>query len=75
MYIQVKFYATLARYQPENSQAYPVEQGETPESLLHKLGVESNEVKVCFVNSKHADLQTELQNGDKVAFFPAVGGG
>ncbi|MFW6178126.1 MAG: pseudouridine synthase [Desulfohalobiaceae bacterium] len=75
MHIQLKLYATLAKHQPENSQAYPLEPGDTPRRLLSRLGVGEQEVKVCFVNSRHADLDTALQDGDKVAFFPAVGGG
>jgi molybdopterin converting factor small subunit len=75
MQVQLKLYATLAQYQPESSQAYPLDPGDTPRSLLHKLGLEEKEVKVCFVNSRHQGLDTPLQDGDKVAFFPAVGGG
>ncbi|MFP4392372.1 MAG: MoaD/ThiS family protein [Desulfohalobiaceae bacterium] len=75
MQVQLKLYATLAKYQPDNSLDYPLETGDTPRTLLAKLGVEEQEVKVCFVNSRHNDLDTPLQDGDKVAFFPAVGGG
>lgn len=75
MQVQLKFYATLSKYEPENSQAYPIKENDTPWSLLQRLGVDPEEVKVCFVNNKHSDLQTRLQEGDKVAFFPAVGGG
>ncbi|MFO8033411.1 MAG: MoaD/ThiS family protein [Desulfohalobiaceae bacterium] len=75
MQVQLKLYATLAKYQPDNSQAYPLESGDTPRALLYKLGVGEQEVKVCFVNSRHVDLDKALQDGDKVAFFPAVGGG
>jgi molybdopterin converting factor small subunit len=33
------------------------------------------EIKVAFVNGKHAHMRTQLQEGDRVALFPAVGGG
>jgi sulfur carrier protein ThiS len=75
MHISVKCYATLKGYQPENSQSFSLDDGATLSDLLGRLGLPSDEVKVAFVNGKHADRGRRLQDGDHVALFPAVGGG
>jgi len=75
MVISIKCYATLAPHQPEQSEAYPIEHGETIHSLLNKLGLRDNDVKLAFHNGKHATLDTPIQDGDRLALFPAVGGG
>lgn len=75
MDIQVKCYATLAPYQPEDADHFPITPGESVLSLLKRLGLDKSEVKVVFVNGKHAAAEQELTHGDRVAVFPAVGGG
>jgi len=75
MHISVKCYATLAPYQPHDNDRYPVTDGETLESLLKRLGLQVKDVKLFFVNGKNATLDTLLQDGDRVALFPPVGGG
>ncbi len=75
MNISIKCYATLAEYQPDNGNDFPVASNECLFDVVNRLGVESKEVKIAFVNGKYASLNTKLQDGDKVALFPAVGGG
>ncbi|MEF8823180.1 MAG: MoaD/ThiS family protein [Desulfohalobiaceae bacterium] len=74
MLISVKSYATLRGYQPEDG-VLEVEEGASVNTVLQKLGLPPEEAKVVFVNGKHASLDQVLQEGDKIALFPSVGGG
>ncbi len=47
----------------------------TVKDVIHTLKIPCEEVKVVFVNGKHASLQTKLKDGDRIGIFPAVGGG
>jgi len=75
MDIQVKCYATLARHQPRNGEQFSVEPGTSVGDLVGLLGITPEAVKVSFVNGKHVDQDCVVSEGDRVAFFPAVGGG
>lgn len=75
MKIQIRCYATLAKYQPSSGDEFPVDPGSTVIDVAHGLNIELEEIKVAFVNGKHAPLATGLEDGDRVALFPAVGGG
>ena len=49
--------------------------GLTVSVLLGGGGVPADVVRVVIVNGQTAALETVLQEGDRVALFPAVGGG
>jgi molybdopterin converting factor small subunit len=74
MRIWVKFYATLREYQPQNN-VVEVTEGARVETVLQSLGLPREAAKVVFVNNRHGSLEQILQEGDKMAVFPAVGGG
>jgi molybdopterin converting factor small subunit len=75
MRIQVKCYATLAPKQPENHEEYEVPAGETIHALMDRLELPSDEVKIIFRNGRKAEGDEELAEGDRIGFFPPVGGG
>jgi len=75
MGIEIKCFATLARFLPENGDDYPVEPGETIRSLVEKLGMPVDDVTLMFVNSVRSGPDTEIRDGDRVGLFPPVGGG
>jgi molybdopterin converting factor small subunit len=75
MGIELRCFATLARYLPENAADYPVDKGETIRSLAAKLGIPEQDVTLMFINSARAYLDSEIRDGDRVGIFPAVGGG
>lgn len=75
MVIEIKCFATLVKYLPENKDCYPIEPGETIRSLVTKLGMPVDDVTLMFVNSVRSDLDTEINGGDRVGLFPPVGGG
>lgn len=74
MLVSIKLYATLRGYQPRDG-VLQVEEGVPVKEVLHSLGVPLDEAKVVFVNGRHASLEQEIRDGDKLAAFPAVGGG
>lgn len=75
MGIEIKLFATLAKYLPENSKDYPIDNGETIRSLIEKLGVPEKEATLLFINSAKAELDSEIKDDDRVGIFPPVGGG
>lgn len=75
MQITVKCFATLARHQPENADAFEVPDGLGVGGLVELLGMDPADVKIMFVNGRHAAPGTKLAPGDRVGLFPAVGGG
>ena len=75
MGIEIKCFATLAKFAPENAGDYPLEPGETISTLIHRLGMPEKEVTLMFVNSLRSSPDTELKDGDRVGLFPPVGGG
>jgi molybdopterin converting factor small subunit len=75
MGIEIKCFATLAKYLPENGDDYPVTPGETVLSLIGKLGIPEKDVTIVFVNNLRSGMETPLSDGDRVGLFPPVGGG
>ena len=75
MGIEIKCFATLAKFLPENGDDYPIEPGETIRSLIAKLGMPEKEVTLMFINSLRSAPDSELKDGDRVGLFPPVGGG
>ncbi len=58
----------------KESQTYRLSEGQTVGDLVEKAGIEKNDVKIAFVNSKIVDFDTILADGDRVGLAPAVGG-
>jgi len=75
MGIEIKLFATLAKYLPENGDDYPIEEGETIRSIVEKLDIPVEDISLMFVNSCRSNLETELKDKDRVGIFPPVGGG
>ncbi|HDQ40978.1 MAG TPA: MoaD/ThiS family protein [Desulfonatronum sp.] len=74
MILEVKCYATLVKYQPEQKDLLLGPQP-TLRDLIGFLGIPEAELKLRFVNGVHVGLDHELHEGDRVGLFPAVGGG
>ncbi len=45
------------------------------EQLADLIGIPRAEIKIVMVNGRQSDLSTAVRDGDRVAYFPAVGGG
>ena len=80
MRIEVRLYASLARYMPaQGTKGFPemmeVAEGLTIQELLQQLKVPVDSVKVIFLNGLHASGDQVLRQGDRVGVFPPVAGG
>lgn len=77
MKVETKCFATLVDKEAcdyRNSTSYDLAEGQTVGHLADMAGVAKNDIKTIFVNGRHANLDTALSHGDRVGFFPAVGG-
>ena len=79
MQIDVFLYASLARYLPqpnrEKHARLSLPAGATAGDILRQLEVPEKKVKLIFVNGVRKDISAPLADGDRVGFFPPVGGG
>ena len=80
MKIELKLYASLARFMPDQkggsaSSVIDVGEGTTISELLEALRVPANAVKLIFLNGVHAKRDQVLKEGDRVGIFPPVAGG
>jgi molybdopterin converting factor small subunit len=73
--IQIRLFASLGRYMPDNADSFPVIPGETVRELALHLGIPLESAKLIFVNGQKSDLGATLSGGERVAIFPPVGGG
>ncbi len=74
-YINIKLYATIKRFLPNQNDKYPITPGITIENLLAGLGVPKKHVKLIFINGKRGEMTSTLGGGERVGIFPPVGGG
>ncbi len=77
MKIYAKCFATLARdgacdYAESTPFALPADT--TVRKFLRYVGVARETVKIAFVNNRIVALDQPLEDGDRVALAPAVGG-
>ncbi len=79
MEVTVALYATLIRYNPEGSGNQPFKvhltEGATVKDLLNHLGIGEGEAKQYFIRHKSQPVDYQLEEGERVAIFPAIAGG
>jgi len=74
MKIKVKLFATL-RKERFDEKNFEIDSGSDIEYLLKKIQLKKDEIAIIFINGKHADLNTIINDGDDIALFPPIGGG
>ena len=77
MKVKVKCFATLAEADTcdyKGSIEYDVSEGATVDSLIERLDIAKEEIKIVFRNNQVVDFDTPLAEGDQLGFAPAVGG-
>ena len=74
MQITVKLFANfrLGRF-ITTTQEFPV--GTRIAEVIHCLQIQITEIGTIMLNNRHADPDRQLQDGDRLALFPLVGGG
>ena len=79
MRVEVRLFATLARYLPEDSRVgsatVEVAEGSTVADLAEELGIPVDLPRISLVNDADADGARRLRNGDVVTLFPPLAGG
>lgn len=79
MLVEVRLYSGLEKYVSNATYGKPIEldlpHGTTPKMLLDQLGIPQEQVFSILVNGTHRDRNDSLEDGDRVALFPPVGGG
>ena len=79
MRIELRLYASLGRYLPEeregNSCVLEIQPGTTIRDLFLQLQVPPEAPKIIFLNGIHAQGDEVLEEGDRVGAFPPVAGG
>ena len=58
----------------KESTTYELDDGQTLQDLVQRAGIDGEDVKIAFVNSRKVDLDTVLTDTDQVGLAPAVGG-
>ena len=43
--------------------------------VARRMGIPPEEITIVMINSRQSDLDGTVNDGDRVAFFPPVGGG
>jgi sulfur carrier protein ThiS len=77
MKVHVRCLANLADAETctyEGSTAYEFDSGVTVTDLMHHIRITPESVKLILLNGKHAEADTVLSDGDRVALAPATGG-
>lgn len=74
MEVNVKLFATLreGRFKTKKTE---LEKDSRVIDVINKFDLPLEEVAICLVNSRDADTEHVLQDGDTVSIFPPVGGG
>ncbi|MEG6521502.1 MoaD/ThiS family protein [Desulfotomaculum sp. 1211_IL3151] len=78
MQIEVRVYTGLEKYTGTRygeKILINMEENSTTRDIVKQLNIPEEEVFSTLINGLHKTLDTVLQEGDRVAFFPPVGGG
>lgn len=77
--VEVRLYASLEKARPGLKAGEPfsveLEAATTIKQLVETLGIAPKSVQLIFVNGVVREFDHVLAEGDRVALFPAIGGG
>jgi sulfur-carrier protein len=77
--VEVRVFATLRKYLPELGIGEPkiveLPQGSTFEDLREMLGLPIEEIKIIMRNGIQTEMDEIIEDGDRIAYAPAVAGG
>jgi len=72
--IKLKLFATLRNNRFDEIEL-DVENGYSVDFLIDRFKIKQDDVAIIFINGRHADYSSLLNDGDDIAFFPPIGGG
>jgi molybdopterin converting factor small subunit len=73
--IQLKLFAGLAPFTPDNADRVPIEAGVTVDRLLERFDIPKAKAHLIFIDGVKKSLQSVLNGGERVGIFPPVAGG
>ncbi len=77
--IELRVFGELRRYRKEmaigEGQALRCADGSTVKDILSRLGISEGDAKIILVNGRAKKVDDGLDDGDRLALFPAVAGG
>ena len=77
--VEVRLYASLRKYHPKpgNSEALAISLDNEAKlgDLLDRLKIPRQEIGILMVNGNWQKESYLLQDGDRIGFFPLIGGG
>jgi sulfur-carrier protein len=73
--IQLKLFAGLAAFTPENADRVPIESGVSVEELIRQLNIPVEKAHLIFIDGIKCTLASRLKGGERVGIFPPVAGG
>ena len=73
--IQIKLFAGLQSFSPSAADHFEIEPGTTIRDLLAQIEIPIDKARLIFIDGIKADLDTQLNGGERVGIFPPVGGG
>ncbi|MFC1886008.1 MoaD/ThiS family protein [Thermodesulfobacteriota bacterium] len=74
-HIRLELPATLKRYRPASPDRYPITPGTLVRDLMMQLNIPEYEVNLVFIDGMKGNLDSMLSGGERVGFFPPLGGG
>lgn len=79
MHIHVRLSTTLRDlvpdYDPETGVHAEAPDGASAADLARSIGIPPEDVKIVMINGRQRPMDSILADGDRVAYFPPVGGG
>ena len=77
--VEVRLYASLRKYHPKSGSGealvFTLDDKAKLGDLLDRLNIPRQEVNILMVNGKWQKENYLLQDGDRIGFFPLIGGG
>jgi sulfur carrier protein ThiS len=62
-------------YNPVTGLCLDLPESLTVGDLADRLGLPRGEIKIIMLNGRHAGFAQIVRDGDRIGYFPAVGGG
>lgn len=79
MAVEVRLFTTLRELLPKESKDgvyyYELKGKETVRDLANKLNLPFPQLHLIMINGEQGSLDSEIKDGDRLGFFPPVGGG
>jgi sulfur carrier protein ThiS len=77
--IELRVFGELRNYIEKmeigESRTVRCDDGSTAKDILSRLGIPETEAKIILVNGRAKEVDDKLNDGDRLAIFPAVAGG